>query len=116
MKNEEFYELHAEFCKTFTNPKRIKILDLLRGGEMTVTAIQEKIGESKAHTSLMLNFMRVKNVLKTRREGTNVYYGIADEKIEQACGAMQEALARLMPAGISAERLRRERRKTQWQR
>jgi DNA-binding transcriptional ArsR family regulator len=92
MKKDEFYELHADFCKTFTNPKRIEILDLLRGGELTVTDIQKKIGIEKAHTSLMLNFMRMKNVLKTRRAGTNVYYRIADEKIAHACVAMQDAL------------------------
>jgi ArsR family transcriptional regulator len=67
MKKEKFYELHADFCKTFTNPKRIEILDLLRDGELTVTDIQKKIGIEKAHASLMLNFMRMKNVLKTRR-------------------------------------------------
>jgi hypothetical protein len=41
----------------------------------------------------MLNFMRVKNVLRARKEGTNVYYSIADDKIAHACAAMQEALA-----------------------
>jgi len=92
MKKEEFYELHADFCKTFTNPKRIEILDLLRGGELTVTEIQKKIGIAKAHTSLMLNFMRTKSVLKTRRAGTNVYYSIADDKIAYACVVMQQAL------------------------
>jgi ArsR family transcriptional regulator len=96
MKKEEFYELHADFCKTFTNPKRIEILDLLREGELTVTDIQKKIGIEKAHTSLMLNFMRMKNVLKTRRAGTNVYYSIADDKIAHACVVMQDALAAIM--------------------
>jgi len=93
MKKEELYALHAEFCKTFTNPKRIEILDLLRDGEMTVTEIQNKIGIEKAHASLMLNFMRMKNILKTRRAGTNVFYSIADDKIAHACIAMQDALA-----------------------
>jgi len=96
MKKDEFYELHADFCKTFTNPKRIEILDLLRGGELTVTDIQKKIGIEKAHTSLMLNFMRLKNILKTRRAGTNIYYSIADNKIAHACLAMQDALAGIM--------------------
>jgi ArsR family transcriptional regulator len=67
MKKEELYALHAEFCKTFTNPKRIEILDLLRDGEMTVTEIQNKIGIEKAHASLMLNFMRMKNILNEGR-------------------------------------------------
>jgi ArsR family transcriptional regulator len=60
---------------------------------MTVTDIQKEIGITKSHTSLMLNFMRVKNVLRARKEGTNVYYSIADDKIAHACAAMQEALA-----------------------
>jgi len=93
MRKKEFYELHAEFCKTFTNPKRIEILDLLREGEMNVTDIQKRIGESISHTSQMLNFMRMKNVLKMRRDGTSVYYGIADDKIAHACVVMQQALS-----------------------
>ena len=93
MNKEQFYELHADFCKTFTNPKRVEILDLLREGEMNVTDIQKRIGESKSHTSLMLSFMRMKNVLKTRRDGTNVYYRIADDKITYAYVVMQKALA-----------------------
>ena len=93
MKTEEFYELHAEFCKTFTNPKRIEILDLLRGGEMNVTDIQNTIGVSKAHTSSMLSLMRMKGVLKARRDGINIYYRIADDKISHACVVVQEALA-----------------------
>jgi ArsR family transcriptional regulator len=96
MKKEELYALHAEFCKTFTNPKRIEILDLLRDGEMTVTEIQNKIGIEKAHASLMLNFMRMKNILKTRRAGTNVFYSIADDKIAHACVAMQDALTEMI--------------------
>jgi len=109
MKKEELYALHAEFCKTFTNPKRIEILDLLRDGEMTVTEIQNKIGIEKAHASLMLNFMRMKNVLKTRRAGTNVFYSIADDKIAHACVVMQEALAGMIGKGAGAATVRERR-------
>jgi ArsR family transcriptional regulator len=93
MRKEDFYELHAEFCKTFTNPKRIEILDLLREGEMNVTDIQERIGESLSHTSQMLNSMWIRKVLKRRRDSTSVYYCIADDKIAHACIVMQEALS-----------------------
>jgi ArsR family transcriptional regulator len=109
MKKEEFYALHADFCKTFTNPKRIEILDLLRGGEMTVSDIQKKIGIEKAHTSLMLNFMRMKNILKMRRAGTNVYYSIADDKIAHACVTMQDALAGMIGKGRKAAIVRERR-------
>jgi ArsR family transcriptional regulator len=109
MKKEEIYVFQAEFCKTFANPKRIEILDLLRKGEMTVTAIQKKIGETKAYTSVLLSVMRMKNIVKARKDGTSVYYSIADEKIAYACDVVQEILAHLVE-GISSVRPARERR------
>lgn len=106
---KEHYEFHAEFCKTFSHPKRIEILDLLLDGELTVTDIQKKVGVSKAHASMMLSIMKMKRILKSRREGQNIYYSIANRKIERACGAMHDAVVKLM-RGISPELIRNERR------
>ncbi len=39
--------------------------------------------------------MRMERILTTRREGNNVYYGIANKKICQACSLMQEGLEQL---------------------
>ncbi len=93
---KEILEFHAEFCKTFSNPKRLEILDLLKAGEITVGAITEKIGVSKANVSQHLTIMRMMRILKTRRDGTKIYYRIANEKLTQACSLMQDALAQLM--------------------
>jgi DNA-binding transcriptional ArsR family regulator len=62
---------------------------------MTVDAIQKEIGKTKAYTSALLSVMRMINIVKARRDGTNVYYSVADEKIAHACGAMQDVLAQL---------------------
>ena len=40
---KEFLEFHAEFCKTFSNPKRLEILDLLILGELTADEIAAKL-------------------------------------------------------------------------
>ncbi|MCL4475955.1 MAG: metalloregulator ArsR/SmtB family transcription factor [Nitrospirae bacterium] len=93
---KELLEFHAEFCKTFSNPKRLEILDLLKSGEMTVSALTGKLGVPKANVSQHLTVMRMMRILKTRRDGTNVYYRIANTKITQACSLMQVALAQLM--------------------
>lgn len=93
---KEVLEYHAGFCKTFSNPKRLEILCLLKEGAMTVSAITNKLGEPKANVSQHLTVMRMTGILKTRRNGTNVYYGIANKKIIQACSLMQDALVRLM--------------------
>jgi ArsR family transcriptional regulator len=92
---KEILELHADFCKIFSNSKRLEILCLLREGELTVNEITEKVGIAKANTSQHLALMRMARILTTRKEGTNVYYGIANKKICQACSLMQEGLGQL---------------------
>ena len=93
---KEILEFHAEFCKTFSNPKRLEILGLLKFGEMTVSDITEKLGVSKANASQHLTVMRMMRILKTRRDGQKIYYGIANKKLSDACSLMQDALAQLM--------------------
>jgi len=93
---KEVLEFHAEFCKTFSNPKRLEIMCLLKEKEMTVSDIVKKLGVPKANMSQHLNIMRMMGILKTRRHGTNIYYRIANKKITKACGLMQNALGYLM--------------------
>jgi len=93
---KEVLEFHSEFCKSFSRPKRLEILCLLKEGELTVTDITKKLGASKANVSQQLSLMRMIGVLRARRKGRNTYYGIANKKITLACGLMQDALAQLM--------------------
>ncbi len=93
---KELLEFHAEFCKTFSSPKRLEILGFLKDGEMTVSEIINKLGVPKANISQHLSIMRLKGILKTRRNGSSVYSRITNTEIIQACNLMQNALAHLM--------------------
>ncbi len=92
---KEILQLHADFCKIFSNSKRLEILCLLREGELTVNEITAKLGIPKPNTSQHLALMRMQRILTARREGVNVYYGIANAKICQACNLMREGLEQL---------------------
>jgi ArsR family transcriptional regulator len=92
LKKEGFYNLHAEMCKTISNPRRQAILDTIRDGEMTVTELVEKTGVSQANLSQHLAILRSKGVVKTRREGNNIYYSISNIKIIQAYDLISEVL------------------------
>ncbi len=92
---KEILKLHADFCKVFSTPTRLEILRLLRSGELTVNEITAKLDIPKANTSQHLALMRIARILISRREGVNVYYGIANEKICQACSLMQDGLEQL---------------------
>lgn len=88
-------EFQAEVCKTFANSKRLEILNLLKAGELTASDITRELGVTKANTSQHLALMRMRGILKTRRNGTNVYYRMANENLAHACSLMQDALAQI---------------------
>ena len=98
-------EFHAEFCKTFSSPKRLEILCLLKDGELTVSDITEKLGISKANVSQHLTLMRRMGILKARREGVKIYCMFANKRLAQACSLMQDALEQLMEGSF---RLKKE--------
>jgi DNA-binding transcriptional ArsR family regulator len=95
-KDKTIYELQAEVCKVLASPKRIEIITALKGGEKSVTELIGILGISKANVSQHLAVMRLKGILKSRREGLNIYYCIAHPKVVQACSLMREVLSELL--------------------
>jgi ArsR family transcriptional regulator len=69
---KEVLEFYAEFCKTFSNSKRLRILCLLKSGERTAGEITKELGIAKANASQHLAVMRKTRILKTRRKGVNI--------------------------------------------
>jgi len=90
--DKKIFEMHAEICKVFTNPKRLEIISLLRDGEKTVNELTELAGVPQANVSQHLTVLRQNDVVTTRRNGANIYYKIANPKILQAFDLMREVL------------------------
>ena len=91
-KDKTLYELQSEVCKTLASAKRIEILNALKDGEKTVSELVEILGVPKANVSQHLAVMRHKGILKSRREGINMYYSVSNLKVIQACILMKEVL------------------------
>jgi len=84
---------HADICKTFSNPKRLEIINSLRdNAELTASQLLEKIDISKANLSQHMSILIQKGVVKSRREGINVFYQLSDERITKACDIMRDVL------------------------
>jgi ArsR family transcriptional regulator, virulence genes transcriptional regulator len=92
LKKENFYILHADMCKTISNPRRQAILDTIRDDEITVSDLIKKTGISQANLSQHLAILRSKGVVKTRRDGNNVYYSLSNLKIIEAYDLISEVL------------------------
>ncbi len=90
--DKKIFEMHAEICKIFTNPKRLEIINLLKNGKKTVSELEELTGLPQANISQHLTILRQNSVVVTRRDGVNIYYKIANPKILQACNLMREVL------------------------
>lgn len=95
-RDKTIFELQSEICKTLSSSKRIEILNALKDGEKTVSELVKILGVPKANVSQHLAVMRHKGILKSRREGTNIYYRVASPKVIEACLLMKEVLMEQM--------------------
>ncbi|OGP67683.1 MAG: hypothetical protein A2W27_10690 [Deltaproteobacteria bacterium RBG_16_44_11] len=89
----DLFARHADICKTFSNPRRLEIINSLRDNkELTASQLLELIDISKANLSQHMGILVQKGVVKSRREGINIYYQLADDRITKACDIMREVL------------------------
>jgi len=92
-------EMIAARMRLIGDPTRIRILDLLRTDELTVTQITEQLETSQQNTSKHLGMLLQAGILTRRKDGNNSIYSIADrgvyELCEQVCGGLQIQLAEL---------------------
>ena len=63
------------------NPKRLLILCELLDGERNVSELGEKVGLAQSPLSQHLSKLRAWNMVKTRRDGQQVYYTIASDEV-----------------------------------
>ena len=76
--------LYAQFARighALASPKRIELLDLLGQGEKTVEALAEHVATPVRNTSAHLRVLRQARLVETRRDGTYVYYRLADDDV-----------------------------------
>jgi rhodanese-related sulfurtransferase len=76
--------LYAQFARighAVSSPKRIELLDLLAQGEKTVEALADQIDTPVKNTSAHLRVLRQSRLVDTRRDGTHVYYRLADDDV-----------------------------------
>ena len=86
------YELQAEVSKTLAHPVRLAILHTLRDGEKTVNDLAEIVGVHQSNLSQHLALMRQRQILKTRKQGANIYYSVSNPDINKACDMVRAVL------------------------
>jgi ArsR family transcriptional regulator len=68
----------ADFFKALAHPVRVRLLEVLRGGERSVQDLQAALGLDQSTVSQHLAVLRAKHVVGPRKEGTTVRYAVRD--------------------------------------
>jgi DNA-binding transcriptional ArsR family regulator len=103
------YALKADVFRVLGHPARVRVLQLLREGELGVGALQDALDIDSSGTSQHLAALRKQGLVVSRKEGTSVYYRIKDprtlELLELAKGIILSTLAenRLLLDELAAE-------------
>jgi DNA-binding transcriptional ArsR family regulator len=75
------HEAKASLFRVLGHPARVWILELLREGERSVSALQAELGLESGGTSQHLAGLRRIGLVESRREGTSVYYRVDDPQV-----------------------------------
>jgi rhodanese-related sulfurtransferase len=84
--------LYAQFARlghAVSSPKRLELLDLLSQGEKTVEQLAEQTATAVKNTSAHLRALRQARLVETRRDGTYVWYRLADDAVASFLAALQ---------------------------
>jgi DNA-binding transcriptional ArsR family regulator len=90
---DDLVELIADRFRVLAEPTRIKLLDWLRAGEMTVLELTTVVGTTQQNVSKHLNLLQHAGIVARRKERNFSYYRISDRTVyalcEAVCGSLE---------------------------
>lgn len=98
----EAIELVAARFRAMGEPLRLRMLQELESGERSVSAIAESVESTQPNVSKHLKILQDAGLVKRRRQGTTVYYSIADEMVFELCEMICSRLHDRLEAQVSA--------------
>lgn len=75
------YSFLAEIFKALAHPLRLRVLDALREGPVSVNELREKLKVEQSTLSQQLAVLRARRLVVTQRRGTTIRYQISDPAI-----------------------------------
>jgi DNA-binding transcriptional ArsR family regulator len=79
----------AAMIRVLGHPDRLRIVECLEDAERTVSELQAELESAQAAVSQQLARMRAAGIVRGRRDGANVWYSIADERVVQMLNCLR---------------------------
>jgi DNA-binding transcriptional ArsR family regulator len=86
---DEDYQRTAVIGRALADPKRLCVLETLAGGEVSVSDLSSLVGCQVPNMSQHLAVLRAAGLVTTRRDGSTVYYRLADPRVLEAFRLIQ---------------------------
>ena len=90
------FHIVAGYFGVLAEPTRLKIMHALCLGEKTVTRIVAETGATQTNVSRHLGLMHRHHVVARRKEGTQVFYSVADPTMVELCRSVCSRIATTM--------------------
>lgn len=87
-------EVKAHLFRVLGLPARVRVLELLRDGEQSVSQLQSELGPDSSGTSQHLAALRRIGVVSVRREGTSAFYSVEDGRVFDLLAAGRAIISR----------------------
>ncbi|QEU90863.1 ArsR/SmtB family transcription factor [Streptomyces kanamyceticus] len=95
------YQVKAEFFRMLGHPVRIRVLELLQNGPVSVRDLLIEIDVEPSNLSQQLAVLRRSGIVVSTREGTTVTYALAGGDVAELLRAARRILTELL-AGQTA--------------
>ena len=80
----------ARWFHALSDETRVRVVELLCGGEQCVCDLQSALGAAQSRLSFHLKVLREAGIVSDRKDGRWVHYSLRPEALEQMAGYLQE--------------------------
>jgi rhodanese-related sulfurtransferase/DNA-binding HxlR family transcriptional regulator len=88
------FDALASVAQALGSGRRAEIIDVLAQGERSVEELAGEISQSVANTSQHLQVLARAGLVRSRREGTRVFYRLASERVADLWAAVRDVSVR----------------------
>jgi rhodanese-related sulfurtransferase/DNA-binding MarR family transcriptional regulator len=88
------FDAQASVAQALGSGRRAEIVDVLAQGERSVDEIAAEISQSTANTSQHLQLLARAGLVRSRREGTHIFYRLASDRVAELWAAVRDVATR----------------------
>lgn len=98
--DKELALLHERICPALSHPLRMKILYLLNEKAMNVGELTLEMGIPQSSVSRHLSVLRERGLVRAEREGTTIWYALAEPELATVIDILRGILGRQLESHL----------------